>query len=134
MKRMVVAMAAAALILGACDGGEDAAVGVADVERYCELTRTLDEAGEAEIEVDFEAATPDPETVQAEFSDFLEDNSEEIDELERVAPPEIADEVTALTETIREVAETGDLSAFDESAEAEERIQAFERQACGATS
>lgn len=129
---MVVAMVTATVALGACDGGEQGAMELADPERYCELTQQLDQAGEQEIEVDFEAATPDPEAVQAEFSDFLTDHRDEIDELQRVAPPEIADDVATLTDTIRTVAETGDLSSFDESAEAEERIQEFESQVCSA--
>lgn len=134
MKRTVVAMIAVVLALGACDGGEDAAMDVADPERYCDVAQSLDQAGEEEIEVDFEAATPDPETVRSEFSDFVADNADEMDEAERLAPPEIADDVATLNETIRTVAETGDLSAFEENAEAEERITEFESQVCGTDS
>ncbi|HVM15829.1 MAG TPA: hypothetical protein VM287_16060 [Egibacteraceae bacterium] len=134
MKRMLVAMIAVVLALGACDGGEDAAMDVADPERYCEVAQSLDQAGEEEIEVDFESATPDPETVRAEFSDFVADHAEEMDEAERLAPPEIADDVAALNETIRTVAETGDLSAFDESEEGDQRIREFESRVCGTDS
>lgn len=131
MKKMtVVMMAMAAVALSACDGGEQGGMELAEADRYCELTQQLDRAGEQEIEIDFEAATPDPEAVQAEFSDFLADNSDDIEELERIAPPEISDDVAALTESMRTVAETGELGAFDASAEAEERIREFENQVC----
>lgn len=129
-----VAMVVGALGLGACDAGQDVATEIADPDRYCQLTQLLDQAGDREIDLDFEAATPDPETVQAEFSDFVSSFGDELEELERVAPPEIADDVATLNETVRTVAETGDLGAFDASAEAEERIQDYERETCGTES
>lgn len=133
MKRMLVAMMTGALALGACEGGvgsQQAAVGEADLERYCELSQQLDQVGEQEIDVDFESATPDREAVQSEFSDFVESQNDQLEELQRVAPEEISDDVDTVVSTIREVSESGDLSAFDESGEAEERLREFEREQC----
>lgn len=133
MKRVLVAMVMSALALGACDGGlesQQAAVGEADVERYCELSQQLDRVGEQELDVDFESATPDPETVQAEFSDFVAAQDSRLDELQRVAPEEISGDVDTVVEALREIGDTGDLSAFAEVSDAEERITQFEQEQC----
>lgn len=133
MKRVLVAMVTGALALGACDSGlesQQAAVGEPDVERYCELSQQLDRVGEQELDVDFESATPDPETVQAEFSDFVAAQDDRLDELQRVAPEEISDDVDTLVEALREIGDTGDLSAFAEVSDAEERITQFEQEQC----
>lgn len=133
MKRMLVAIATATLALSACDTGletEQAAIGEPDVERFCQLSAQLDELGDQELALDLESTTPDPEAVQAEFSDFVDAQSDRLEELQRVAPPEVADDVETFVETIRDVAETGDLSAVDAGSEAEERITEFEEEQC----
>lgn len=114
--------------LVAC-GDDDEAAGPADTQRYCELARQLDEAGEEEIEIDFQSGTPDPEEVRAEMRQFLDDHDDEIDELQRVAPDEISSDVRDLVAALEEVATTGDFAALDID-EGEQRIQEFEEREC----
>lgn len=123
-------MVAGALALGACEGGlstKQAAVNEPNVERYCQLSQQIDRIGEQGLDVDFESATPDPEKVQAEFSDFVAAQDDRLNELQRVAPEELADDVDTLVKALREIGETGNLSAFEKVSDADERITEFEQ-------
>ena len=74
-----------------------------DIERYCELQRELQSAGDAET----------------------------LDELAAVAPPEIAQEVGSVTEAYKVVLENGDEHAAEGVAEQEAAMHAFNEERCG---
>lgn len=76
-------------LLGACRGdGEDAA---ADKRRYCELARELSRRAEGAF-MDLPAdASPDQVTRAYEY--FVSSSAAELDEIQRVAPAKVRDEV-----------------------------------------
>lgn len=115
------------LLVAACgDDEEDAG----DVERYCEVSRELDEAGTDH----FEALEADETATEDDFAEaerqFVEDNEEEIDELIESAPEEIRGDVETFVEAMR----SGELSAEggppEDAVAAEEDIVAFEEANC----
>lgn len=91
----------AATEVGGGNAGGDAAGG--NLERYCELHRTLE-------------------------SDF---SAEKLDELAAVAPPEIAEVMTVMAEAGKVVIETGDHHALEGVAEEEAAMHAFNEERCG---
>ena len=102
----------------------------ADVGRYCELTKELDEAGQEafrELEQDPNATEEQFEAVEREF---VETNQERIDELVRVAPAEIKEDVGVLLAALRGRAGQGPEVAESESEAAEQRVTAFEEENC----
>jgi hypothetical protein len=114
--------------LGACGDDDDNEAASGNLERYCELARTLAEPPE---DVDFDTATPEELTdaIKKHFSE----NSANIDELEEVAPEAIADDITVYARVARHIADTGDISEFDkaENAPAIRRQENFDRDECG---
>ncbi len=109
-----------------------AAVAARDVDRYCALTRELDAAGEKF----FSGLGRDAS--EQEFEDaerrFIERSAAKLDELQRVAPPQIEDDVATLLAGQRERAGLQAAAQVDESeaSAAEKRVRAFERRSCGA--
>ena len=114
--------------LGACGDDDDDAAAGGDLERYCELARTLAEPPE---DVDFDTATP--EELTAAVKRHFSENRDNIAELEEVAPEEIADDIAVYARVARNIADTGDISEFDraENAAAIRRQENFDRDKCG---
>jgi hypothetical protein len=105
-----------------------------NVERYCELTREMDAAGEkffAELERDENATPADYEAAEREF---IQAHARQFDAVERLAPPTIKSDVRTLLEGQRVRAGLAPAGAVDEAeaSAAEERVMAFERRSCPA--
>ena len=128
-------LAVAALAAAACGDDDDEPAGDAsasgDVDRYCELTMQLDEAGSEafrELEQDEDAQEEDFEQVEA---DFVRQHEDELAELVDVAPAEIQEEVELLLRALR--ARGGleeDAPADRDVSRAERTITRFERNNC----
>jgi outer membrane PBP1 activator LpoA protein len=129
----------AALLLAGCGDDDDTTtpvgtetVATADVERYCELSKELDAAGEEQ----FEALEQDPNATNEDFeeaeADLVESNEAQLEEIQQVAPPEIAADVGVLVAGLRARAglEEGGPSEREQN-QAEIRIDAFENDNCG---
>ena len=118
----------AAVGLGACGDDDDNESASGNLERYCELARTLAEPPE---DIDFDTATP--EELTSAIKQHFSENSANIDELEDVAPDEIADDIAVYARVARHIAETGDISEFDtaENAPAIRRQENFDQDKCG---
>ena len=113
---------------GGADTGTQPAV--ADVGRYCELTKELDEAGNEafrELEQNPNASEEDFERVEREF---VESNQEKIDELVRVAPEEIREDIGVLLAGLRSRAGQGPEVDEDQEQAAERRVTRFEDENC----
>jgi hypothetical protein len=128
----IVMVAAVALVGFGCgddDGDEGAPDATASVERYCELTRELDRAGEEffeDLEKDPDAT---PKDYQAAERQLVEESEESLDELQDVAPAEIKDDVAILVQALS--ARAGLEAEVPPNAEAAEtRITKFEKQNC----
>jgi len=127
-----------ALSAAACGDDDDEPAGdtsaSADVDRYCELTMQLDEAGSEafrELEQDEDATQEDFEQAEA---DFVREHEDELAELVDVAPTEIREEVELLLRALR--ARGGleeDAPAERDVGMAERTITRFERKNCPAT-
>lgn len=121
----------AMLALGACgnDDGDDAQVSSGDVERYCELTKQLDEAGsEAFDQLEDDEQATDEDFARA-MEEFNEAHADEFQELRRVAPEEIRSDVKRMLDGIQAGAHAEE-QPDEDLAEAEERVQAFEEDNC----
>ena len=125
-------VAAVALVGFGCgddDGDDGAPAATASVERYCELTRELDQAGGKvfeELEKDPDAT---PKDFQAAERQLVEDNEESLDELQEVAPVAIKDDVASLVHALN--ARAGLEAKVPQDADAAEtRITKFEKQNC----
>ena len=128
----------AVLAIAACGGDDDEAAdptASADIGRYCELTKELDDAGSEafrELEQDSEATQKDFEEAEA---DFVRQHEAELDELAEVAPEEIQDDVPVLLAGLRGRAGLEEQPPDDpELKKAEKAITRFERQNCPAQS
>jgi len=103
----------------------------ADVGRYCELTKQLDEAGSEafrELEQDPKATQKDFEEAEA---DFVRQHEADLDELAEVAPEEIQDDVPVLVAGLRGRAGLEEQPPDDqELKKAERAITRFERTNC----
>jgi hypothetical protein len=119
------------------DNGNGEQVAGADLERYCELSNDLDQAGTEQ----FSQLENDPNATDADFEalerQFIAEHEAEIDELPEVAPDEIAADVEILIAQLRGRAEPGEGPAEGdtdeaEAAAAEERVNRFEEENCPA--
>jgi NTP pyrophosphatase (non-canonical NTP hydrolase) len=127
----VLAIPLAVAACGDDDESGDAGETTASVERYCEITAELDTLGEEE----FEALEEDPNATPEDFEQAerrtVEENAELFDEIQAVAPEEIADEVDVLITGIRVRAGLSDEEVSDQAQnEAEKMINRFERENC----
>lgn len=128
-----------ALGLAAC-GGDDidrsattnatTAAGAGDVDRYCALARELDADGEKFFAGLGENASA--KEFEAAERRFVERSAKKLDELQRVAPPEINADVATLLAGKRERAGLQTATQVDESesSAAETRVRAFEKRSC----
>lgn len=134
-----IALAAGlALALAACGEDEPATQSAAgssatsadsgDADRYCELTAELEGLGEQIFADVPEDASPE-EYMRLE-QQLLEKGSAQLEELERVAPEEIADDVSVMLDGMRARAATGEDPNQDAASAAEERVLAWEEQNC----
>ena len=126
---LLVASALTAVAVGCGeDGGDETAA--ADVERYCELTAELDRAGTkalAKLERDPEATDEDFERAEREL---VQSHEAEIEEVQDVAPSEIAESVRMQVRAIRARAGLSEPVDEAEARVAERRVQQFEKQNC----
>jgi hypothetical protein len=124
--------AAVAVGLVACGDDDDSSTAAApDLDRYCELVVELDAASSAvfgELEQDQELSEADIAEAQQQV---LDENADLIEELERVAPDEIRDDVELSIESTRARAEE-DVTDIpeDDVVDANLRLQKFRRQEC----
>ena len=123
--------ATVAVGLAACGDGEDSTAAAPDLDRYCELVVELDAASAAifgEFEQDQELSEADIAEAQQRV---LDENDDLIEELERVAPNEIRDDVELSIESTRARAEQEDTDIPEQDVvDANLRLQEFRRQEC----
>lgn len=100
----------------------------ADTARYCALVAELDGIGER-IFADVPRDAPPEEFMRREGM-LVEQAAGQFAELQRVAPGEIRDDVTVLLSELRARTTSPDGAASAAAEAAEERIRAFEEQAC----
>jgi hypothetical protein len=125
----------ATIALAAC-GSEDpapqpTAKAPGDRERYCTLSREMDAAGErffARLERKENATAADYEAAERRF---VERFTPQFEEVERVAPAEIRDDVRILLAGQRSRAGLGGDVGEAEASAAEERVLRYERRHCG---
>lgn len=119
-------MAAVAVAGPGC--GDDKKTSAGSTDRYCELSRTLNEPPAG---IDPASATPEQLTaaVKAHFAA----NMGKLDELQQVAPPAVAPDAAAYARVARNIAQTGDLDEFDTPANrpAIKRHETFNQKECG---
>ena len=130
---LVLTVLAGVLVACGDDGGGDGttAAGGGDLERYCEISAELDAAGQEE----FEALEKDPKATQEDFEAaerrLVEDNEELLEEIQSVAPAEIASDVKTQVEAVRARAGLTDGGPSGrEEQEAELAINDFEQENC----
>ena len=99
-----------------------------ELARYCELSAALDERGNAAFS-GLAADASAQEQVQV-LRSYLEQNRVELDELERVAPVAIREDVGAVVGAQRRAAETGDLGEIEKAAEQQKRVEAYDFGEC----
>ena len=139
LRRSIITVAAvAALTLVACgnDGGDAGATRTAtvaaagDVDRYCALTRELDEQGQTFFAGLGKQAGP--QEFEAAERRFVETHADDLDELARVAPQEIAADVPTLFAGMRQRAGLEPATKVSEAraSAAETRIRSFEQRRC----
>jgi hypothetical protein len=132
----LVALLALGLVAAGCgdDDDEETAAqteATADVDRYCELARQLDKAGEKQFAQLEEQELSRKEFEEAEVELFREHEAE-LEELQQVAPPEIQADVETLVARFRARAGLGDDAPTVKQEEvAEERVTQFEEENCG---
>lgn len=128
-----VALAAALglLALGGCAGSPQApaaAQASGDTARYCALVAELEGIGER-IFADVDRDAP-PEELMRREGMLVEQGAGQFAELQRVAPGEIRDDVAVLVSELRARTTSPDGADPAAAEAAEERIRAFEEQAC----
>ena len=120
--------------LVACGDDEEArdeASASADLARFCELSRELDEAG---TEV-FKPLEQDPKATPEDFAkaeaDFVKQIEPQLDEIAATAPEEIHEEAQILVASMRARGGLEDQPPDEEDAqEAEATLQQFEKENC----
>ena len=127
---MVGGVAVLAGVVAGC-GDDDDSSSEGDVERYCELVDELDQAGSEAFEsLEGDETATDEDFAEAERQ-FIEDNADAFEELEEVAPDEIADDIDTLLEAQAERAAGGEQEETSEDvSDAEERVGEFEDEHC----
>ena len=127
-------MLLAVFALAACGDDDDEAAETtasADVDRYCDLTKQLDEAGSEafrELEQDPNATEKDFEEAEA---DFVRQHEDELDELAQVVPDEIEEDAQVLLASLRGRAGLEEQPPDEDEAEKAERaVTRFEKRNC----
>jgi hypothetical protein len=106
----------------------EASAGSGDADRYCELTAELEGIGQ-QVFADVPEDATEEDYVRLE-QQLLDQGSRQLDELARVAPEAIADDVPVLLDGMRARAATGEDPDQDAASAAEERILAWEEENC----
>jgi hypothetical protein len=129
-------LVAPAFLAGCGDDDSDTsatteAAAAADSARYCELTEELDAAGEkifAPLEQDQNATPEDFEQAEAQL---VEENQDQLEEIQQVAPPEIQPDAETIVSAlyVRAGLEEAGPSSSEVGA-AEKRLDAFEKENC----
>ena len=133
----LLAVLALAIPFAACgdddeeSGGSDPTTVASDVERYCDITVELDQAGSEE----FEALEEDPDATEADYEaaerNLIEDNTELLAEIAEVAPDEIRADVETVIAALEQRAGISDEEVPNaEVAAAEKNLKAFEAENC----
>jgi hypothetical protein len=102
----VLVVALVALGLGGCGDDDDEAAG-GNVERYCELSDSLDESFPEDADAD--TAEELAEVWRSHFEEF----EDEYNEIVEAAPEEIKDEAAKAIDILKRVAD-GDMKAFED--------------------
>ena len=132
-------LAAIALLAAGC-GDEDkdgpapqptpaAAAPERDVDRYCALVDELDKAGDAVFE-ELERENASRRQFREAEQALVQQIGPKLDELEQVAPEEIARDVETLVASVRARAGEGPDVPRKDIAAAEERVEAYEEGNC----
>lgn len=116
---------------GTTSGGSGAA---ADLARYCELSRQLDQEGRAFFEkLEKQGSDVSRADFRAAERKFLEENQSRIHEVVRVAPSEIEADVRTFVDGLRARAGVTEGEVDQESINAaDQRLNAFEEENCPA--
>lgn len=101
-------------------------IATATTRRFCFLARSWS-CPTRELEQDPDAT---PEDFEAAEREFVDSHEAQIDELQAVAPLEIAEDVQTLAESLRARAGLGAEVDEEEAGAAAERVQGFEKQTC----
>jgi hypothetical protein len=128
-------LVAPAFLAGCGDDASDTsttdAAAASDPARYCELTEELDAAGEevfAPLEQDQNATREDFEQAEAQL---VEENQDQLEEIQQVAPPEIQPDVETIVSALYVRAGLeGAGPSNSEVGAAEKRLDAFEKENC----
>jgi len=137
LRTSLIAVAVYALLgLAACGDDNDERAGgstttvARDADRYCALTRELDADGERFFAGLGNDASP--KEFEAAERRFIESAQAKLDELSRVAPLQIEDDLQKLLAGMRERAGLKPAIAVTEAqaSAAENRIQAYEKRTC----
>ena len=99
---------AVGLVGAACSGnGNKSSALTASEHTYCTLVKQFQDHLPAK------SADPDPEQFAAAMNDALQRNAKYFDDLLEVTPAEIRPDVDKALSALRQVAATGDISAYD---------------------
>ena len=139
--RLAALMTATIIALGLAACGDDddktaaattaTVAAAADPDRYCEIVRDLDASGEDFFKSLGEDSSP--QEYEAAERRFVEQYSDTLDELGRVAPQEIRADVAVLLAGQRERAGLSTATTPEAKASASEtRVQAYEERNCDA--
>lgn len=125
--RILVGLGMIAAITAGC-GDQNDAQAAAGTERYCELIQILNKPPTG-----IDPATATPEQMTATVKGHFATNADNITELQRVAPAEVAPDVSVFARVARHIAVTGDLNEFHtpDSLPAITRYEAFNKNECG---
>ena len=123
--------------LVACGDDDDqtakqtAAAGAGNVQRYCTLSRELDEAG-SQFFARLERENASPKDFEAAERRFIERFAAKLEEVKRVAPRQIKADLRTLFATMRQRAGLPAVEVGEaEASKAEKRMGAFEKRSCG---
>ena len=129
---VATAIAAALLVAVGCgddDEGDGQSARTGGVQRYCDLARQLDRAGEQFFKR-LEQENASAKEFEAAERRFVELHEADIDEVQRVAPEPIADDITTLLAALRARAGLGPPVSEARAGAAEERVQKFDKRSC----
>jgi hypothetical protein len=130
---LLAALASAALVAAGCGDDDeekkkrDGRAG--DVQRYCELSRAFDRAGE-QLFKPLEQENASAKEFEAAEKKFVQGHEADLNELQRVAPEPIRNDTETLVAAQRAQAGLGPPVNEAKAGAAEERVKRFEKRNC----